>query len=72
MVKVATHMGRIKLDDEVAQLVKRIGTDESSIKYITEYTISRIAGGPAIVTVTFIADEHFSQVAATEKETKNV
>ena len=63
--------GNLQLDYEIENLVSRIGADSNPRKYITKYSIDRDVNGPTIVTVQFIADEQFSKVVTTEKETDN-
>lgn len=53
----------LDLDLEVAALVSRIGRSERPKSYMQGYNVSRVGGEPTIVTVTFIADEKFSQPA---------
>ena len=58
-------MPHIQLDDEVAELVKRIGVVDQPGNFIKDYTIARNYPGPTLVTVTFMADEQFSVPAPT-------
>lgn len=54
-------MAKLKLDYEVVELVHRISHYTAPTNYIRGYSIERNANGPTIVTVTFFADEQFSQ-----------
>lgn len=55
---IVTTMG---LDDEVAELVKRIGSSRNPKNYMSSYTVNRRFEGTTLVTVTFIADSGFSK-----------
>lgn len=55
-------MTSMELDDEVSNLVKRIGNLRNPKNYISSYNVNRRFEGPTLVTVTFIADDEFSKV----------
>lgn len=59
---------RLTLDDEVADLLSRVGAEPNILNYIAGYDVSRKVAGPTLVTVTLYADAEFSKVAAKESE----
>lgn len=68
MAKV-TPIG-LDLDQEVAGLVSRIGGLNNPENYIQEYKVHRAIGDVTLVTVTLVADEHFSSPKRTTTSTE--
>jgi hypothetical protein len=51
----------IALDSEVAELVRRIGALDNPLNHIVQYDVQRTVDKTTLVTISFIADEHFSK-----------